>query len=274
MTHPYERELAVALDAAREAAALIRDVYATDFTVAWKGRGDPVTEADQRANALITARLRATFPDDAICAEEGDLEESSRAAARGGRGWFVDPLDGTQEFVNRNGEFCVMVGLAVEGHATLGVLVAPAWQRTLVGVVGHGAWELSDDGARTPLRVSLPASMEGARLMTSRSHKHPRVDALAARLGMAPTPCGSVGLKVARVATGEAEAYVHLGRGPKLWDGCAPEAIARAAGAEVTDARGRSLRYDTAELPLAEGIVVAAAPIAARLRAELAAVDA
>ena len=91
---------------------------------------------------------------------------------------------------------------------------------------------------------------------------------------MTPVPCGSVGLKVSRVATGEADAYVHLGRGPKLWDGCAPEAIARAAGAEVTDARGQLLRYDTPELPLAEGIVVASAPMAARLLAALATADA
>jgi 3'(2'), 5'-bisphosphate nucleotidase len=267
---PYARELSVALDAAREAASLIEAVYTTDFAVDWKGVGDPVTVADRSANERILERLAAAFPDDAICAEESSTEESSRAAARGGRGWFVDPLDGTREFVARNGEFCVMVGLAVEGRATLGVLVAPAWGRTFVGVVGEGAWEILRDGTRRPLAAPRRDVPQGARLMVSRSHPHARVSELAAGLALQTRPCGSVGLKVASVAIGDADAYVHFGPGPKLWDGCAPEAIARAAGAEVTDALGQPLRYDTAHLPLDGGIVVAAPPLAGALRAALA----
>lgn len=270
MSPPYERELGVALAAAREAASLIAAVYATDFAVDWKGVGDPVTEADRAANARILERLAAAFPDDPVCAEESSLEDSARAAARGGRCWFVDPLDGTREFVSRNGEFCVMVGLAVEGRAALGVLVAPAWGRTFVGVVGDGAWELTADGTRRPLRAPVRHEAAGATLMTSRSHPHPRVTAVAERLALRPRVCGSVGLKVASVAAGEADAYVHLGAGPKLWDGCAPEAIARAAGAVVTDESGAAIRYDTAHLPLDRGIVVAAPPLDAALRAALA----
>src|SRR5579884_1558467 len=147
------RELDVALRAARAAADLVNQVYATDFAVDWKGRGDPVTAADRRANALLTTALRAEFPGDGVCAEESRPEDSAREAARGGRCWFVDPLDGTREFVARNGEFCVMVGLAVEGRAALGVLVAPAWGRSFAGVVGGGAGELDPTGARRPLKV-------------------------------------------------------------------------------------------------------------------------
>jgi 3'(2'), 5'-bisphosphate nucleotidase len=205
-----------------------------------------------------------------VCAEESAVEDSARAAAKGGRCWFVDPLDGTKEFVSRNGEFCVMVGLAVEGRATLGALVAPAWGRAFAGVVGVGAWELLADGARRSLQAPVRAEAAGATLMCSRSHANPRVAALAERLSLRSRVCGSVGLKMASVATGEADAYIHLGPGPKLWDGCAPEAVARAAGATVTDETGGVIRYDTGHLPLARGIVVAAPPLDAALRAALA----
>lgn len=105
----------------------------------------------------------------------------------------------------------------------------------------------------------------------SRSHAHPGVVKLAEDLGaVRRRPCGSVGLKVALVATGEVTLYAHLGRGPKLWDGCAPEAIARGAGAAVTDAKGRPLRYDTAQLGLDEGLVVAHPALAARAVSALA----
>lgn len=267
--NPFERELSLALDAARAASEVIREVYATEFAVEWKGRGDPVTTADKRANALLVEMISRAFPDDAICAEEADAEHSSQAAARGGRCWFVDPLDGTKEFVDRNGEFCVMVGLAVDGVATLGVVAAPIWNRTFYGVVGHGAWEITAEGTRS-LTPSPERDVTRASLVVSRSHANPRVEAMAKRLGVRKLrPCGSVGLKVAVVAAGEETAYMHLGRGPKLWDGCAPEAIARAAGAEVTDAKGRALRYDTSELPLSEGIVVATPAMGAVLRRAL-----
>jgi 3'(2'), 5'-bisphosphate nucleotidase len=267
--NPFERELSLALDAASAASALISEVYATEFSVEWKGRGDPVTVADKRANALLVERIAKAFPDDHICAEEADAESASEASSKGARCWFVDPLDGTKEFVERNGEFCVMVGLAVDGAAVMGVVSAPVWGRTFYGVVGHGAWEITGGAAR-PLHLSAETDASRASLVVSRSHAHPGVTALAAKLGVRTLrPCGSVGLKVALVASGEETAYVHLGRGPKLWDGCAPEAIARAAGAEVTDAQGRALRYDTRDLALSEGIVVATPAMAATLRGAL-----
>jgi 3'(2'), 5'-bisphosphate nucleotidase len=271
MIEVFKHELTVALDAARTAAMLINDIYASGFEVEWKGRGDPVTEADRRANTLITDALRAAFPHDGVCAEEGDAAMGAEAAARGGRCWFVDPLDGTQEFVHRNGEFCVMIGLAIDGRATLGVVVAPQWQRTLVGVVGEGAWELLPDGTRAALVPSGVEDPSAATFAVSRSHPSARIEALFEKLHVAGTrPCGSVGLKCALVATGAVSGYVHLGRGPKLWDGCAPEAIARAAGLTVTDAHGDALRYDTRELALLSGIVVASSALAARLVASLA----
>lgn len=261
----YERELSVALAAARQAAAAVMDVYATEFAVDYKDRNDPVTEADRRANDLIVSALRAAFPSDEVCSEEGPIEQCLRAASRGGRSWFVDPLDGTREFVAKNGEFCVMVGLAIDGMAMLGVIVAPAWNRTIWGIVGQGAREIGVDGVERALHVAeAPADVRHARMVVSRSHRNRAINAVADALGVSDVrPCGSVGLKVALVASGEADLYVHAGSGPKLWDGCAPDAVARAAGAEVSNAFGEPLRYDRGRLALDEGIVVAAPPLRA-----------
>ncbi|MBI5515121.1 MAG: 3'(2'),5'-bisphosphate nucleotidase CysQ [Deltaproteobacteria bacterium] len=257
-------ELEVALDAARHAAARVMEVYATEFRVDWKGAGDPVTQADREANTLIAERLLGRFPQDHLCAEEDHPETASAQAALGGRCWFVDPLDGTREFVDRNGDFAVMVGLAVDGAARLGVVLAPAWGRALVGIVGVGAWSLAPDGTRTPLSVrDVPVGE--ACLVASRSHRSPAVDAAARALGVGSVrPCGSVGLKAALVAAGEATLYLHAGDGPKLWDTCAPEALAVAAGAVVTDAYGEPLRYATARLAVDRGIVVAPASLGPR----------
>jgi 3'(2'), 5'-bisphosphate nucleotidase len=260
----FEEEMTVSIRAAKRAADLISEIYATGFSVEWKGHNDPVTVADRKANALLVEAVKASFPDDYICAEEDTTESASEAASKGGRCWFIDPLDGTREFVDRNGEFCVMVGLAVEGRAVLGVVVAPASNRTFVGLTNMGAWEISPDGSRRILRVT-----EGNcdSLAVSRAHPHAKVEAVAKRLGIQRMrPCGSVGLKVCLVATGEVDGYVHFGRGPKLWDGCAPEAIARGAGATFTESDGTPMRYNTHDLSLERGIVVAHPVVAQRLR--------
>lgn len=267
---PFTREITVALDAARSAADRVRDLYASGVEVAWKGHDDPVTTADHEANAIIVEALRAAFPGDGLCAEESDARESADAAARGGRCWFVDPLDGTKDFVQRNGEFCVMVGLAVRGRAALGVVVVPVSGLAFVGVPGEGAWSIDAAGARSELSVRAVPPLAMARMIGSRSHPHPRINALARALGVTDMRArGSVGLKVAAVATGECDLYAHFGRGPKLWDGCAPEAIARGAGALVTDSLGRDIAYDTGHLGLDDGLVVAPASLHAAALAEL-----
>ncbi len=265
-TMPFTHELNLVTEAVRRAMALLLRHYATEFAVDWKSEGDPVTAADRAVNALLVESLRAGFPGDGICAEESDGVEAARAAGAGGRCWFVDPLDGTREFVQRNGEFCTMVGLAVGGEATLGVVGVPTTGEVWVGVVGEGAWSLDPAGGRRPLRVVPPGEGAPLRAVVSRSHPHPDTRAALARLGDTRlVPCGSVGLKVGRVAEGAADLYLHLGGGPKLWDGCGPEAIARAAGAAVLDTQGHPLRYDTADLGLDRGLVVAHPTLLPRL---------
>ena len=255
---PLARELDVALAVARRASALILEIYATPFTVELKGPDDPVTRADREANTLICEALAAAFPGDAIVAEESAPETPAETSAlvRRERVWFVDPIDGTREFADRNGEFAVMIGLAIQGRAALGVVLMPTLGQALAGVVGGEAFCEDASGARRPLRVTTVQDPREATMMVSRSHRPRIVEPVIERLGIRKTvSCGSVGVKVARIALGEADLYVHGGRGAKRWDSCAPEAILLAAGGRFTDIEGELIDYAAADLMLDNGLV-------------------
>lgn len=261
-----DREIEEILRIARRAAEVVLEVYATPFEVEMKSPGDPVTQADRRANALICAELTAAFPGEAILAEESVPEDRAEIAALAGseRVFFVDPLDGTREFAARNGEFAVMIGLAERGHATLGVVVLPTTGEALAGraAAEGGAFVEAAGGARRPIRVSAISSPAEATAVLSRSHRPRTIQPMLDRLGVTRiVPCGSVGVKVARVVTGAADLYVHAGVGAKLWDACAPEAILRAAGGRFTDLAGAAIGYACADLGLPNGIIASNAAL-------------
>ncbi len=246
-----EADLARAL--AREAGRVILDVYATDFAVEEKAGGEgPVTQADKRANALIVGGLRAAFPDDGVVAEES---ADNRDAGRFTRCWFVDPLDGTREFVARNGEFAVHIGLAIAGEVKLGVVFLPVSDKLYTGVVGAGA-ELEADGTTRTLHVSAAARPREVRLLVSRSHRTKRTEHFCELAGIPRViERGSVGLKCGLIAEGAAEAYVHASPRSSRWDSCAPEAVLKGAGGLMTDLFGEPYRYDGVELRNLRGLV-------------------
>ena len=245
------RELELARRLAREAGRLILEVYATDFQVHDKGGDEgPVTEADRRANAHIVSALRAAFPHDAVIGEES---KDRPDATRFERVWWVDPLDGTRDFVRRNGEFAVQIGLAEEGEARLGVLFQPAVDKLWTGVVG-GECVLEANGRSTVLKLGGPAPAT-RRMVVSRSHKPRRTGRMQELLQVSEViERGSVGLKCAALAEGEAELYLHPSPRSSRWDACAPEAVLRAAGGRFTDVRGRTYRYDGEEIENSGGL--------------------
>lgn len=241
----------------RRAASLVLEVYATDFQVTDKGGNDPVTVADRNANALLTEGLAQLFPGVPVVAEESDAS-SYVDYTKAAEAFYVDPLDGTREFVSRNGEFVVMVGLARQGRAVAGLVMSPTTGQIWGGAEGHGAYEESSDGARRPLRLDgTVASLEEARLVVSRSRRSPALDALIQQ-----TPpreliaMGSAGLKATSVARGFADAYVQLDGAGCLWDACAPAAIVTAAGGRYTDAHGEAIDH-RGPIALSRGIVAA-----------------
>lgn len=254
-----DRVLAIA----REAGEGIARVYAGAFDVEYKGeraKNDPVTRADKEANALICAELARSYPGVPIVAEESD-PATYAGFSRAPAAWFVDPLDGTREFVARNGEFAVMIGLAENGRAVLGVLVLPAIGRSFVGAEGIGAFEVGASGERTPIHVSGRTELRGARVVVSRSHRAAEAEERIAALGLVLEPCGSAGVKAARVACAEADLYVQPGNAGKLWDSCAPEAIVRAAGGEWRNASGDPCDYAREDLTNRQGVVTGNAPL-------------
>jgi 3'(2'), 5'-bisphosphate nucleotidase len=224
---------------ARRAGALIMRIYATDFTVRGKEDASPVTEADEAAEALILAELRALELRAPVVSEEAAA--AGRTPEIGRRFWLVDPLDGTKEFISRNGEFTVNIALIEDERPTLGVVYAPALERLFSGVDGQGALLEESAGSRPIHCRRVPP--EGLTVVSSRSHGDAAAldRFLGGRRVAASTNAGS-SLKFCLVAAGEADLYPRLGRTME-WDTAAGDAVLRAAGGRVTEVDGRELRY-------------------------------
>jgi 3'(2'), 5'-bisphosphate nucleotidase len=247
-------ELGVLLDIAAAAAKVVMEVYARPFTVDYKGPQDPVTEADRRANALICELLEREFPGVPIVAEESDpsafagFRESERV-------FFVDPVDGTREFVDRNGEFAVMIGLLEGARAVASVINAPARDEIFAGWVGQGAFCIRA-GKQEPIVVSQIADVTQSRLVGSRSHRGPELERALARLNPREVlVLGSAGLKGTLVATGQVEAYVAPGYAGQRWDACAADALVTAAGGMLTDTHGNAIDYRAPSLANDRGLL-------------------
>ena len=244
------------LDAiARAAASLIRNVYRTDFGVDFKAPRDPVTEADRQANTLICERLSALFPGVPIVAEESE-PETFAGYRDAERIFFVDPLDGTREFVAKNGEFVVMIGFVDGARATASVIHAPESGVSWLGQVGHGAYQSDADGSRRPITVSDTGTLSEARIVGSRSHRNPAQErALASLQARELVALGSAGLKAVAVARGAADAYVAPHYAGKRWDACAADALITAAGGKLTNTDGELFDYRAEDLGNDRGII-------------------
>ncbi|HEU4534030.1 MAG TPA: 3'(2'),5'-bisphosphate nucleotidase CysQ [Polyangiaceae bacterium] len=248
--------LAALCELVERAGRVVLEVYGTDFAVDDKAPGDHVTEADRRANGLLCRALAERFPGVPVVAEESD-PASYAGFAGAPAAFFVDPLDGTREFVARNGEFVVMVGLAERGRAAAGAVHAPTRGLSWAGAPGFGAYARDRAGGTRPIAVGDAAEASAARLVVSRSRRGERLErALAAFGPREARPLGSAGLKGAAVAAGEADAYVQVGPAGSLWDLCAPEALVRGAGGRVSDERGAPLSYAREGLAHESGLVV------------------
>ncbi len=245
-------ELQTVKDLAEAAGAILLEYYGKSIPVQWKDHGSPVTVADQAASRFITRELKERFPDDAVLSEE-EKDDASRLSAS--RVWFVDPMDGTTEFVADRDEFAVMIGLAIEGKPTLGVVYQATEKKLYYAAMGTGAF-LDHAGAHYPLRVSPETDPSRIVMAISRSHPSARVQRLRDLLHLQSTlPFGSAGLKVGKICEGIAHLYVTLGAGTSQWDTCAPQAILHEAGGRMTDVYDNPLQYNTADPRNRNGMV-------------------
>lgn len=237
---------------ARDAGAIVKTFYEVPPTIRWKDPTEPVTEADRAVNAYLVKQFSQLYPADGVLAEESkdDLSRLERD-----RVWIVDPLDGTAEFIAHNGEFVIMIGMAVHGEPVVGVVFQPIDNILYAASKGVGAFvEEFDD--RYPLRVSQETNLDRFRLVVSRSHRPPLVDTMIAAMNLQrERSIGSVGLKIGLIARGQAEFYVHPNPGTKEWDTCAPDIIVREAGGMMTDCWNRPLLYNQADVVRRYGVL-------------------
>jgi len=232
---------------AREAGSAIMEVYAgEDFAVETKADDSPLTRADRASHAVIVEGLQGAFPDIPILSEEGrEIPFAERCRWR--RFWLVDPLDGTKEFIKRNGEFTVNIALIENGAPRLGVVYVPATGTLYAGRVGEGAWRQRAGERPGPIAPRMPAAAAGLAVVMSRSHPSAELDAYLRRIDVAEAvPVGS-SLKLCAVAEGRADLYPRLG--PTMeWDTAAGQAVVEAAGGQVLTASGTPLRYNKENL--------------------------
>jgi 3'(2'), 5'-bisphosphate nucleotidase len=228
---------------ATEAGQAILEVYATDFDVQEKSDESPLTQADLASHHCIVAGLKQLTPDIPIISEEEGLP-TFEERRKWQRYWLIDPLDGTKEFVNRNGEFTVNIALIDSHRPVFGVVYVPVQDKTYLGCDGHGA-ELREGGSVTPIRVAV-ASGTPVRIVGSRSHRGSSLDTFLERLGETDMmPMGS-SLKFCVIAEGRADIYPRLGPTSE-WDTAAAQAVVEQAGGKVLELDGRPLSYNAKE---------------------------
>jgi 3'(2'), 5'-bisphosphate nucleotidase len=231
------------VDLAVDAGKAILEVYATDFDVQVKGDESPLTQADLASHHCIVRGLGVLTPDIPVISEEEGLP-SFAERGQWQRYWLIDPLDGTKEFVNRNGEFTVNIALIDSNRPIFGVVHVPVQDKTYVGCEGHGS-ELREGGSTTSISVAA-VSGDPVRIVGSRSHRGSSLDAFLAKVGESDMlPMGS-SLKFCVVAEGRADIYPRLGLTSE-WDTAAAQAVVEQAGGKVLELDGKPLSYNAKE---------------------------
>ena len=257
---PVPDVLDLARIAWRAGEIILRHYADTAITARSKDDNSPVTAADEEAEKYILARLRALAPGVPVLAEEEVA--SGKISDIGTRFFLVDPLDGTKEFLSRNGEFTVNIGEIVDGRPVRGVVFAPAKARLLLGDESCGACELHVDPEtepdfekRRPI-FARPSPADGLVAVASRSHRDAKTDEYLARFPVKEFVSAGSSLKFCLVAAGEADIYPRLGRTME-WDTAAGHAVLAAAGGSVVTIDGRPFVYGKVEEKFANPFFVA-----------------
>jgi 3'(2'), 5'-bisphosphate nucleotidase len=238
------RLAAAIADIAITAGQAILDVYRQDFDVVQKADESPLTQADLASHRVIRDALARLTPDMPLLSEESaDIAFATRSSWS--EYWLVDPLDGTKEFINRNGEFTVNIALVRDHEPVLGLVHVPVSGVTYTGVVGAGATRQSDGAAAEPIQVRIPCA-EPLRVVGSRSHANPRLKHYLERIGNYELISMGSSLKFCLLAEGKADLYPRLGPTSE-WDTAAAHAVVLAAGGRIVTLENRPLQYNRKE---------------------------
>ena len=272
----YHNELDAALRAAVKAGRAVMEIYdkvggdaSSPQTVRTKADGSPVTGADLASHRILAGELAGTGH--VVRSEEG---EAVRTGPNSDTIWIIDPLDGTSDFVDRTGEFTVMVALVRKGVPVLGVIVWPAAGAAFAAQRGRGAFRYADGRGWRRIKVTGSSSLSECRVIGSRHHLTDREKGLITRLGAASFASIGSSLKVCMISSGEAEAYITTTDKMKQWDTAASHCIITEAGGRMTDMLGRDLVYDDDHIYHPHGILATNGAVHDRIVREFGVYDA
>lgn len=235
----YSSILPDVIKVADEASEKVLHIYQSDFKVDYKEDQSPITAADIASHDIIVSGLRNISRDIPILSEEGkNIPWEERKHWR--RFWLVDPIDGTKDFTQRNGEFTVNIAMIEDGEPVMGVVIAPALKEAFWGVVGEGAHKRDRTGSVHRIRVADPK--ETKRVVASKNHLNAETREFIANLGDHELVQAGSSLKFCRIAEGHADIYPRIGPTSE-WDTAAAQAVLVAAGGSVVALDGTPLRY-------------------------------
>jgi len=238
----YANLLEDVVDISVRAGKKILEVYETDFAVEHKDDKSPLTAADMAAHHTIVEGLEKLTPDIPILSEESaSIPYDTRKTWK--TYWLVDPLDGTREFVKRNGEFTVNIALIEDGRSVMGVVYAPVLDVTYAASEGQVAWKQQDDGERVSIKVRDFPTGEPT-VAGSRSHRGDSLNEFLEKLGGYDLIAMGSSLKMCLVAEGAADVYPRFGLTSE-WDTAAAQAIVEAAGGHLVTLDMKPMRYNT-----------------------------
>lgn len=247
-----DNQLDTLLRIAKTAGNAILSVYqrAGDIGVTIKDDNSPLTEADRDAHEIIIAELKEFTPSIPILSEESDGTSVDERLSWS-RYWLVDPLDGTKEFIKRNGEFTVNIALINNGAPELGIVHVPVTNISYLGKTGVGAWKVAATGEVDAISIANFDLNQGqVRIVASRSHRGDLLDqfinTLEAKLGEAEVVSMGSSLKICLLAEGKADIYPRLAPTSE-WDTAAAHAVLAAAGGDIVDTEFQALRYNQKE---------------------------
>ncbi|MCQ2741803.1 MAG: 3'(2'),5'-bisphosphate nucleotidase CysQ [Bacilli bacterium] len=250
----YEKELEMMIKAAKEAEKKILEIYNTDFPVEIKSDNSPVTAADKAADAMIVDILSKAFPEYGFLTEEStDTKERLSKKAI----FIVDPVDGTKEFVSKNGEFTTNIALAVDHVVVVGVINIPTWGVTYCAIKGQGAFVLEKDGIRTPIHTN--DKLEDLTVLKSRSFLNPKEVTLIEKHSdvIKHQETRGAAIKFCKIADGSAEISYRMSSSTKEWDVAAGDVILTEAGGIMLKPDGTPYSYNREDPYNREGYILA-----------------
>ena len=232
-----------------KAGEKILEVYETDFTTEKKDDNSPITQADIESNKILKEVLGETGI--SILSEE-DVDDKKRLSEE--KIWIIDPLDGTTDFVNRTGEFTVMVGLVEKQRSVLGIIYWPIKKKMYLAETGKGAFCHNEEWEK--IEVTMMSELQNCHALVSRHHLSEKEKKLLDEMEISVVTSIGSSLKVTEIASGDAEIYLTTTNKMKQWDTCASNCIISEAGGKMTDISGKELSYNIETVSHENGILV------------------